>query len=528
MKYEELFPVETRKFGYDPSNAARTSRDRTVEQALDDRVRKKADRYCNCILYFSTIFGFIFSVPKLLLAKENVCSLPSASNSLTNLINIRRRSNISCAFWACVLAIRSGKKLIVDPVPTISRSQISKLHVFSNVRACPDAPSLGVGLSTAKAYFMDEHAPEIPVSYSSSSTSPASSVWESHEIIQKHAPFPLWSPHTGTLLASAATDPATFCEDPSSPARTHLPSRHLWNQTDLSMGAHGSSNELGGSSGHGKDFLSLLEARTVMPEMLDDFSSAACDYLKGMDGSDYNSISGSASYGFDSGGPYAGPSALPKTLPTSVAIHGSPLGYSGFGSERVFQEGRVMQVSFGARISPDAIYASGYRSKTELSDTNQHEQRTVSARTGTGQSGAAGDPKKRKSEEKLAGNGKRSKKDTSSRSPPKAEVPDMKLGERDKIIALQQIISPYGKTDRASVLYETIKHIEYLHEQIQLLSEPYMKNSTNEVPFQWGGKEEDLRGRGLCLVPVSCTPQVLQDNSLPDCWTPVYKSSRYQ
>ncbi|VAH35175.1 unnamed protein product [Triticum turgidum subsp. durum] len=433
----------------------------------------------------------------------------------------------------------------------------------------------------SKAYFMDEHAPEIPVSYSSSSTSPASSVWESHEIIQKHAPFPLWSPHTGTLLASAATDPATFCEDPSSPARTHLPSRHLWNQTDLSMGAHGSSNELGGSSGHGKDFLSLLEARTVMPEMLDDFSSAACDYLKGMDGSDYNSISGSASYGFDSGGPYAGPSALPvscdgiassppvylgnstfvqesmmgcmpshnhevkdgsqqqelgapmnaflqKTLPTSVAIHGSPLGYSGFGSERVFQEGRVMQVSFGARISPDAIYASGYRSKTELSDTNQHEQRTVSARTGTGQSGAAGDPKKRKSEEKLAGNGKRSKKDTSSRSPPKAEVPDMKLGERDKIIALQQIISPYGKTDRASVLYETIKHIEYLHEQIQLLSEPYMKNSTNEVPFQWGGKEEDLRGRGLCLVPVSCTPQVLQDNSLPDCWTPVYKSSRYQ
>jgi hypothetical protein len=46
MKYEELFPVETRKFGYDPSSAARASRDRTVEEALDDRVRKKADRYC--------------------------------------------------------------------------------------------------------------------------------------------------------------------------------------------------------------------------------------------------------------------------------------------------------------------------------------------------------------------------------------------------------------------------------------------------------------------------------------------------
>ena len=80
---------------------------------------------------------------------------------------------------------------------------------------------------------MDEHAPEIPVGYSSSATSPASSVWESHQILHMHAPFPSWSPHTGTLLTAAATDPATFCEDPLSPARTHLPSGHLWNQTDL-------------------------------------------------------------------------------------------------------------------------------------------------------------------------------------------------------------------------------------------------------------------------------------------------------
>jgi hypothetical protein len=47
MKYEELFPVEAKKFGYDPSNAARVAaRNRSVEEALDDRVRKKADRYC--------------------------------------------------------------------------------------------------------------------------------------------------------------------------------------------------------------------------------------------------------------------------------------------------------------------------------------------------------------------------------------------------------------------------------------------------------------------------------------------------
>ncbi|XP_068640535.1 uncharacterized protein [Aristolochia californica] len=41
MKYDEIFPVETKKFGYDPK-----SKSRSVEEALDDRVKKKADRYC--------------------------------------------------------------------------------------------------------------------------------------------------------------------------------------------------------------------------------------------------------------------------------------------------------------------------------------------------------------------------------------------------------------------------------------------------------------------------------------------------
>lgn len=41
MKYEQLFPVETRKFGYDHKSISKS-----VEDALDDRVKKKADRYC--------------------------------------------------------------------------------------------------------------------------------------------------------------------------------------------------------------------------------------------------------------------------------------------------------------------------------------------------------------------------------------------------------------------------------------------------------------------------------------------------
>ncbi|XP_027125560.1 uncharacterized protein [Coffea arabica] len=41
MKYDELFPVEAKKFGYDP-----TAKSKSVEEALDDRTKKKADRYC--------------------------------------------------------------------------------------------------------------------------------------------------------------------------------------------------------------------------------------------------------------------------------------------------------------------------------------------------------------------------------------------------------------------------------------------------------------------------------------------------
>lgn len=40
-KYDELFPVEAKKFGYIPKADLES-----VEKALDDRVKKKADRYC--------------------------------------------------------------------------------------------------------------------------------------------------------------------------------------------------------------------------------------------------------------------------------------------------------------------------------------------------------------------------------------------------------------------------------------------------------------------------------------------------
>lgn len=45
MKYEQLFPVEAKKFGYEPKTKTKTN-SKSVEEALDDRVKKKADRYC--------------------------------------------------------------------------------------------------------------------------------------------------------------------------------------------------------------------------------------------------------------------------------------------------------------------------------------------------------------------------------------------------------------------------------------------------------------------------------------------------
>ncbi|CAD6264930.1 unnamed protein product [Miscanthus lutarioriparius] len=68
-----------------------------------------------------------------------------------------------------------------------------------------------------------------------------------------------------------------------------------------------------------------------------------------------------------------------------------------------------------------------------------------------------------------------------------------KLG--DKIMALQQLVSPYGKTDTASALHEAATCIKHLHEQIQ---------DTGEED----GGAMDLRRRGLCVAPLS--PAVVQ------------------
>ncbi|KAJ0044323.1 hypothetical protein Pint_06245 [Pistacia integerrima] len=78
----------------------------------------------------------------------------------------------------------------------------------------------------------------------------------------------------------------------------------------------------------------------------------------------------------------------------------------------------------------------------------------------------------------------------------------------DKITALQKLVSPYGKTDTASVLQEASLYIKLLQEQIQnlfqMLSSSY--SSARVLHSQEITEEEiDLRSIGLCLVPISYT-----------------------
>ncbi|KAL0797401.1 hypothetical protein Bca101_052575 [Brassica carinata] len=91
-----------------------------------------------------------------------------------------------------------------------------------------------------------------------------------------------------------------------------------------------------------------------------------------------------------------------------------------------------------------------------------------------------------------------------------------KAGER--ISALQQIVSPYGKTDTASVLQDALHYIEFLHDQVKVLSAPYLQTMTAATQEEL--ELYSLRNRGLCLVPMEYTAGVAQSNGA-DIWAPV-------
>ncbi|KAK4719199.1 hypothetical protein R3W88_017537 [Solanum pinnatisectum] len=126
-----------------------------------------------------------------------------------------------------------------------------------------------------------------------------------------------------------------------------------------------------------------------------------------------------------------------------------------------------------------------------------------------------------------------------SSAQPSLKVRKEKLG--DRVTSLHQLVSPFGKTDTASVLSEAIGYIRFLQAQIQALSSPYLGNasgSMGHIPQQSlnfldgnflkrrpASKQDsqhkamDLRSRGLCLVPISCMANIGSDTGA-DYWAP--------
>lgn len=135
-----------------------------------------------------------------------------------------------------------------------------------------------------------------------------------------------------------------------------------------------------------------------------------------------------------------------------------------------------------------------------------------------------------------------------------------KLG--DRITALHQLVSPFGKTDTASVLLEAIGYIRFLQRQIEALSLPYLGTGSPNTTHQQPVKRErsclfpedpgqllnenhrkrkaisneecneeakkDLKSRGLCLVPLSCTVDFGSENNGADYWAPAAFGGNFQ
>ncbi|KAG2707702.1 hypothetical protein I3760_05G159900 [Carya illinoinensis] len=179
-------------------------------------------------------------------------------------------------------------------------------------------------------------------------------------------------------------------------------------------------------------------------------------------------------------------------------------------------------ISFSNRVSKQGLQTSSL----QLTDST-----CAMKRVNTGKGQTTIDGKRKKSEDGSGSGLKKPKHECATAS--SVKTPKVKLTER--ITTLQQIVSPFGKTDTASVLFEAIQYIKFLQEQVQLLSNPYLKTSLH-VKDPWGGfdrKEKghtkpDLRSRGLCLVPISCTPQIYRENTGSDYWsTPTYRGCLY-
>ncbi|CAL4978746.1 unnamed protein product [Urochloa decumbens] len=205
-------------------------------------------------------------------------------------------------------------------------------------------------------------------------------------------------------------------------------------------------------------------------------------------------------------------------------------------SKGLLEEGTMPQAAgpynFYGHGSGEEIQASGTNKSQAPEVKNHHSDNSSEGNSAASGSGSA--PKK-------------ARVHTSSSAQSTLKVRKERLG--DRITALHQIVSPFGKTDTASVLQETIGYIRFLLNQIEVFSFPYLghgngssmqqqhtvasllNHSNSNVTVEVEGPTEqdegnvgdadnkkDLRSRGLCLVPVSCTSHLAGDNGASDFW----------
>ncbi|XP_027115636.1 uncharacterized protein [Coffea arabica] len=86
----------------------------------------------------------------------------------------------------------------------------------------------------------------------------------------------------------------------------------------------------------------------------------------------------------------------------------------------------------------------------------------------------------------------------------------------DKITSLQKLVSPYGKTDTASVLHEATVFIKVLQDQIENTFNRVRSTSMDHEYSQskiTGESQFDLRSMGFCLVPVSLTRNLIREDA---------------
>ncbi|XP_040385921.1 transcription factor bHLH123-like isoform X2 [Oryza brachyantha] len=181
------------------------------------------------------------------------------------------------------------------------------------------------------------------------------------------------------------------------------------------------------------------------------------------------------------------------------------------------------QLPFGSAPPPSQLLLQAMQPKPSCSSNAN----TLMAKSNSGSAQHACSSAGRKSVSDSAAAAKRPRIEAPSPLPT-FKVRKEKLG--DRITALQQLVSPFGKTDTASVLHEAIEYIKFLHEQVASLSSPYLKNGNPLQHFQQKGSESsketgeakpDLRSRGLCLVPVASTYTVASE-TVPEFWHPTF------